>query len=225
MPRTRSESGSSRCASEQALGRGDGCSFDPRLQVEHQSFERRWARVRAGRCARPGPEVRLRVIPRRVRRAVGRAFPPLPRRGGARQGGPAGGLRCSAGRGTCWSGGAAARRGVGCEARRTRRRRSRRVAPGVPVSAVLPHGAAFQRAEQLARDERFFVKSIDWPDVFDPTFPYGDGGHAAVAGLSQPPQRGLGGGDLRSDAVALSGDLGRESVVDASSGCTTRAGT
>jgi Protein of unknown function (DUF455) len=38
-----------------------------------------------------------------------------------------------------------------------------------------PRGTPFRLAENPARDDRYFVSSVYWPDVVDPDYPYGEG--------------------------------------------------
>ena len=38
-----------------------------------------------------------------------------------------------------------------------------------------PTGTPFRLAEEPARDDRYFASSVYWPDVVDPTYPYGEG--------------------------------------------------
>jgi uncharacterized ferritin-like protein (DUF455 family) len=38
-----------------------------------------------------------------------------------------------------------------------------------------PRGTTFSLAEDPARDDRYFASSVYWPDVVDPTYPYGEG--------------------------------------------------
>jgi uncharacterized ferritin-like protein (DUF455 family) len=38
-----------------------------------------------------------------------------------------------------------------------------------------PEGAPFRLAEDPARDDRYFASSVYWPDVVDPSYPYGEG--------------------------------------------------
>ena len=43
------------------------------------------------------------------------------------------------------------------------------------TTLVRPVGTPFRLAEDPARDDRYFASSVYWPDVVDPTYPYGEG--------------------------------------------------
>jgi hypothetical protein len=45
----------------------------------------------------------------------------------------------------------------------------------VSVPEVVTPGRAFELVEQPARDERYFACTFYWPDILDPTYPYGEG--------------------------------------------------
>jgi uncharacterized ferritin-like protein (DUF455 family) len=78
-----------------------------------------------------------------------------------------------------------------------------------------PTGTSFRLAEDPVRDDRYFASSVYWPDVVDPTYPYGEGlalqVRSAVSHLNEVWAVETAGAILH----ALAGPLGWEFVRDA----------